>query len=250
MSPLAIEGVATGAFVLGALLLGDRPLAMLVFVLLLLALRLVAYPGRERRAELALWGLAALLGGVNDWISVDVVGLYRYTVPSLAPALTTVPEWMWLGWGLVLRLVLAVATALGPAEAPRGLVRGRWARALVELALVVATRQAIYRLYDDPWWSWLPFAGALVLYAALLGLDGRERKLVLVLACAGPLAEVLLIRVGGIHAYALGWIAGVPLWIVLWWILGALVWKDAAGALSHRLRAPLAPAPAEQGGGH
>jgi hypothetical protein len=233
---LKIEASATTAFLLAALAVGREPGAMLALVVAIVAARTAAH-GRGRRArEAALYAGAALLGGLNDWVSVDVVGLYHYEVPSLWPALTTVPEWMWLGWGLVLRLVLAVSAALGPAGPPGGLVRPRWARALVEVALVVATRQSIYRNYAHPWLSWLPFALALALYAVLLGLDRRERRLVLVLATIGPLAEVLLIEGAGVHAYALGWLGGVPLWIVLWWVLGALVWKDAAGALDHASR--------------
>jgi len=47
--------------------------------------------------------------------------------------------------------------------------------------------------------------------------------------------------VGGLHHYALGWFAGVPLWIAPWWLLGLLVWKDLGwrllATLHVRLRA-------------
>lgn len=59
----------------------------------------------------------------------------------------------------------------------------------------------------------------------------RARRLAIVALAVGPIAEALLIRVAHLHAYALGWLCGVPLWIVLWWALGALVWAEAAPRL-------------------
>lgn len=34
-----------------------------------------------------------------------------------------------------------------------------------------------------------------------------------------------------LHENALGWLAGVPLWIALWWGVGALAWEEVAGRL-------------------
>lgn len=39
-----------------------------------------------------------------------------------------------------------------------------------------------------------------------------------------------------LDASHLGWFGGVSLWIVLWWLLAVLVWKDLAYRLEARLR--------------
>ncbi|MCC6524310.1 MAG: hypothetical protein IT373_16750, partial [Polyangiaceae bacterium] len=43
-----------------------------------------------------------------------------------------------------------------------------------------------------------------------------------------------------LHRYALGWLGGVPVWILLWWVLGMLLVADFGA----RLFARLAPAAA------
>ena len=65
----------------------------------------------------------------------------------------------------------------------------------------------------------------------------RERRLAAIAAVAGPLAEIVLIRLGHVHHYALGWLAGVPRWIALWWVLATLIWgelsRELVGWLAH-----------------
>jgi len=106
----------------------------------------------------------------------------------------------------------------------------------LELALVLATRQTIYRLYLDPVFSWLPFLLALAVFAALFRPDRHDGKLLLIFLAGGPLIEVLYIQVGALHAYHLGWLGGVPLWIALWWLLIVLIWKDLAFRMERALR--------------
>ncbi len=99
------------------------------------------------------------------------------------------------------------------------------------LALVFATRQGIYRLWDHPLWSWAPFAAAIAVYVLLLGPGRAELRLALIALTVGPLAEAALIGFGDLHRYALGWFLGVPLWIVLWWVLAAWIWGELSGRL-------------------
>lgn len=199
-------------------------------------------PGRE----IAVFAVCAVAGGFNDWNTVDRHGVYRYLVESdLAPR-STIPSWMWLYWGLILRLMLTLTRwrALYPPEQPRNTVwlgfrqvESARLKVALEIALVLLTRQAIYRLYLDPVWSWLPFFAALALAAALLRFRAYEWKLVALALLLGPLAEGALIRLAGLHRYELGVFLGVPMWIILWWALGVVILQDWWGRMGNAERA-------------
>ncbi len=158
-------------------------------------------------------------------------------MPLDAPKLSGIPSWMLVYWGLILRFVTTLFSWRRlRLPAPGGRVgskeRSRALRLTLLLAIVVVTRQFIYRLYGDPLWSWLPFAAALL--AVLLFLyPGRRRALLMaVFLVGGPLVEIAYITLGGLHVYALGWLGGVPLWIALWWPLAALVWDEVGYSLT------------------
>lgn len=195
---------------------------------------------RRLSVELIFFGTCVLLGAFNDWNSVVRHQIYDYTVPVFFPSFSTIPIWMLLYWGAILRFLataaswpglgasaqLANETRFGPKTFSNGKLK-----VAVLFVLVLVTRQTIYRFYADPILSWLPFATALVAYVLMFGLTTHQRRLVLLMAVLGPAIEILYIQVGHLHQYQLGWIVGVPLWIQLWWLLGILVWSD----LSRRL---------------
>lgn len=200
--------------------------------------------------ELVYLALCTGIGAFNDWSSVVVHGIYAYTVPVYAPSVTTIPGWMLLFWGLVLRLFTTVGSwsRLGASPAPRSRagfgpwhVERPWLKIALLLLLVLTTRQTIYRLYLHPWGSWLPFAGAALLYPVLFGLDRHEARLAGLTLVVGPLVEVLYIQVAGLHRYPLGWLGGVPLWIALWWVVSVLAWKDLGARIQAGLISRLAP---------
>lgn len=192
--------------------------------------------------EFALTAGCALVGYANDWNTVVRHGVYDYGGPHDLAPWSSIPSWMLGFWGLIFRFVLTLSAweRLGE-RSPAGEIRlGPWARgrthpwlrrALV-LALVLVTRQAIYRLWAHPVLSWAPFAAALGAHAWLFPWGRRERSLVLLALTVGPLAEAALIA-SGLHQYALGWLVGVPVWIALWWALGALTLAELASALPH-----------------
>lgn len=197
-----------------------------------------AWGGRALRVELPFFALCTLLGAANDWNTVVRHGVYVYSVPTDL-AWSTIPLWMLLYWGLVLRAIASLASSarLGETRASAGM-----GSVAAQLALVLATRQAIYRLWSDPFWSWAPFALALLVYVLVLRPPERARRLALVALVAGPPVEMAFIHLGGLHRYALGWFFGVPLWIVLWWALGVLVFADLAPRLERALARALTPA--------
>ena len=226
-------------------------LFMTLFVPAALALRMVLIVRLLRRegggvaAELVFYLLCTLLGAVNDWNSVCNKGIYDYAVPHYFPSFSTIPIWMLLFWGMILRFAARLARweGLRPPDrvsdrlgwGSRGVDRA-WLRVLAELVLVVGTRQTIYRWYLDPWWSWIPFALAIALFLLVFRTQRHDRVLAGLFLVGGPLVEVLYIQLGDLHSYHLGWFGGVPLWIVLWWVLAFLVWKDLAFRIEHRLR--------------
>lgn len=251
----AIDLAAVAAVGVAICAASDASLFMTVFVCAVLLLRLSAWawlPTAERgmsmKAELCFFVLCVVIGAANDWNSVVRHRIYDYDVPHFAAPAAGIPVWMLLYWGLILRFVATLCRwpRLGPPARARDEVHldaavqsSPWLKVAVEVALVLATRQLLYRYYLDPLWSWLPFAVALLAYGFLFRPSRHERLLAALAAVVGPAVEVAFIRAGHLHHYHLGWLGGVPLWIVLWWILAVLIWND----LSVRLLGALATAP-------
>jgi hypothetical protein len=257
---VAIDAGAVG--VVGAAIVAGLPAspgAMLALVAAVVLARFALWsrrvPGAERLplgGELGFFAAATLLGAANDWNTVVRHRVYDYAVPSELAIEHALPVWMLLAWGLILRGLATVAgwRRLRPPAAPRDQVylAGRVVtsaplKIALQLALIAVTRQVVYRAHGDALWSWLPFALAVLAWIALFRPDRRDRVLLGAFAVVGPLVEVLFIQAGGLHAYALGWLGGVPLWIVLWWVLAVAVWADLSARLVRWLagRAPGSP---------
>ena len=237
---VAIDLAAVVAISAAICLAAQRLAFMTVFVPLVIAARLVAVKAADRersfKAEVVFLALCTVLGAFNDWNSVCHKRIYDYTVPHEF-AFSTIPTWMLLFWGLILRFVARLARwrGLGPDGAPNNRVGlGRYTiesaggKVVAELLLVAVTRAFIYRYYMDPWLSWLPFLAALTVWGILFHTTRHDAKLAGLFLAGGPIIEILYIQVGHLHRYHLGWIGGVPVWIVLWWVLIVLIWKDLA----------------------
>lgn len=237
---MAFEAGAVGIVALAVLALASRPLAMAFVVTAVVLGRFAlfsrAYPGRSLAVELVFFALCTVVGAANDLHTVVVRGVYTYAVPTELAAGPAIPLWMLLFWGAILRFVFALTgwARLDPPAAGR-VVLGRRSpvRTLALVGLVVlGTRASVFAFYADPLLSWLPFAVGLVVYALAGGATRHDAWLAAIALVAGPLVEALFIQLAGLHAYALGWLAGVPLWIVLWWALATWIVKDA-GALAY-----------------
>lgn len=236
---------AMGVIGVAVCLFADRLAFMTGLVLVVLVARMVLACtwGRARLgSELAFLALCAVLGGGNDWNTVVRHGVYAYTVPTDHPTWSTIPTWMLLYWGIILRAIAQLAEwpRLGDSTLVDGVFARPVPRVLFQLGVVLLTRQAIYRLYGHPVLSWAPFAVGLALYFLVLRPPQRARRLALVALLLGPPVESAFIHLGHLHRYALGWLGGVPLWIALWWALGVLVWSDLAPRLHRILRDPMA----------
>jgi hypothetical protein len=247
---VAVDALAVAVVSVAIGLAADRLRLMTLLVPTVLALRTAAAIALDRRAdaspraEIAFFALCTLLGAFNDWNSVCRKHIYDYTVPHEF-AFSTIPVWMLLFWGMVLRFVQRLARwrALRPDLAPndrigvgRLTIASPAAKVAAELLLVAVTRAFIYRFYLDPLRSWLPFLVALAIWIALFHPTRHDAKLAALFLMGGPIVEVLYIQVGHLHRYHLGWIGGVPLWIVAWWVLVVLIWKDLALRIERALR--------------
>jgi hypothetical protein len=248
----AIDAAAVLAVGVAICAASHRPAVMSVVVPVVLVLRFLAWSrlpvavrGLSVSRELVFFALCMALGAGNDWNSVVRHHVYDYTVPLLVPRPRAIPVWMLLYWGMVLRFIATLCRWKRLAPPPRPADDSHLGKRLItspglkiagELGLTVATRQMIYAYYMDPLLSWLPFAAGLVFYPVVWRLSRHERVLLVLAAIGGPLFEIVLIQVGGLHVYHLGWFGGVPLWIILWWMLAVLVWND----LSARVLAWLA----------
>ena len=240
---LLIDGLPIIVVSVAICVFSQQLLLMSVLVVLVALLRQLLRSTLQRglpwTREAALFSLCTVLGAGNDWNSVTRHAIYRYDVPVAFPELSQLPLWMLLYWGLILRFMVTLfrfrGLKLGMPN-NRVVVGGRafdsaGLRVGFLLALVVATRQAIYRTFDHSIWSWLPFALALILALVVTRPDRRRLWMLAAVAVLGPAVEAAYIQLGQLHHYALGWFAGVPLWIVLWWILAALIWEDLSARL-------------------
>jgi hypothetical protein len=224
-----------------------RPLVMSVVVAVVLAVRFRAWlhvpPAPRAHAawrEVAFFALCMALGAGNDWNSVVRHHVYDYTAPLVFSRPRAIPVWMLVYWGMILRFVATLCRweRLAPPPFPAAdlhlgsrVVTSPWLKVAGEIGLTVATRQCIYAYYLHPLLSWIPFAAALAAYALVFRCSRHERRLVALAAVGGPVVEILFIQVGRLHVYHLGWFGGVPLWIILWWMLAVLVWNDLSARL-------------------
>lgn len=233
----------------GIVTVADRLVWMTIAVPLVLALRHVLWSrlslaerGHGGAVEAAFMLVCTAFGAFNDWNSVVGHRIYDYGVPVYFPEFSTIPLWMLLFWGMILRFFYTLARwrRLSPPTAPRDDLRplvgpAPALRVALLLGLTLATRQAIYRWYLHPVLSWLPFAAALGIYVVLCRPRRYEWTLLGLALAIGPIVEVAYIQLGGLHRYHLGWIGGVPLWIALWWGLALLVWQELVGRAMRRV---------------
>jgi hypothetical protein len=238
---IALDVLLVAGITLLVCFFSREPAVMGMAVAAAFALRLAVWsrlPAGERdlsfSQELVFFGACVVIGAFNDWNTVVLRGVYRYTVPAELPALSTIPIWMLAYWGIILRLMSGLSRwrrlRLPPLPDTVGL--GPWRHRSVSLRfvlialLVVVTRASIFRHYEHPLLSWLPFALALVIAAVVLRPGARRLAIALTASVLGTLVESLYVRVAGLHFYELGWLGGVPLWIALWWALATLLWGE------------------------
>ncbi|MBT3981774.1 MAG: hypothetical protein HOE90_10500 [Bacteriovoracaceae bacterium] len=224
-------------------------LLMSIVVPLILAVRLIYTLIRfdEKKQEIILYTICTILGAFNDWNSVVGKGVYDYHAPVYFPEFSTIPIWMLLYWGMILRYMAAVAwwPGLGKDVELKNEVhlgskvwKSTPTKIILQLAIVFVTRQFIYHYYLDSVLSFAPFVVALILYSLIFRPNKREIKLGLLCISLGTVVEILYIGAGDLHYYHHGILFGVPIWISLWWSLSVIIWKDIYKLIEQKISSP------------
>lgn len=238
---MAIDAVAVLIISFAFCLAGDRLVFMTLLVPAVIFLRFLFLAGLGReaidlKAEIIFYLICTIIGIVNDLNSVIQHELYHYSLPRFSASIPT-PIWMLLFWGLILRSLARFSRwqALNPPQhisneigIGRHVMSNGCAKVIFEIILVLLSRQAIYKTYTHPVFSWLPLTIILFIAIGTLKLSRHDWKILSIFAIFGPITEIIYIQVGHLHVYQLGWIAGAPIWIFLWWIIVMLIWKDFA----------------------
>ena len=247
---VAIDAAVVAAVSIAICIASHNLVFMTVFVPAVILLRMLLLWSISKKqnvnikAEMVFLAICTLLGGFNDWNTVVNKGVYVYTVPHFF-TFSSIPLWMLLFWGMILRFFARFArwSALGPPDKASNIVHignsqidSAAVKVIVELLIVLLTRMAIYKLYMHPVFSWLPFLAGLALALYLFKPLAHDYKLLIAFLVIGPFIEALYIQVGDLHYYHLGWFAGVPLWIIVWWMLIIMIWKDLALRIESTLR--------------
>lgn len=193
------------------------------------------------KTEIPFFILITLLGAFNDWNSVSNKKIYDYTVPHYFE-FSSIPMWMLIYWGMILRAIYSFSkwSFLKPQAKLNNIIglkkyqiTNPGLKIISELMLVFITRQFIYKYYLDPILSWIPFVIALIIWLLFFKVNRHDIKLLFVFLLVGPLVEIIYIKIGHLHYYHLGLIYGVPVWIIIWWLIIVLIWKDLAPRMEY-----------------
>lgn len=242
---IALDASAVGLISFLICIASDQLMLMTIAVPGIIVLRTLLIPvvlkdeNPDLIKEVLFLVICTVLGGFNDWNSVDGKSIYQYNVPHYFE-FSTIPIWMLIYWGMILRFIASLSwwEKLDPDKhVSNNLALGtvsyenKWGKIIGQLVLVLITRQFIYVYYNDPLLSWVPFNVALLLFALIFGFSKNDLKLMVLFLFGGPLIEILYIEIGGLHSYHLDWLGGVPLWLVLWWLLIVIIWKDLSARI-------------------
>lgn len=224
---------------------------MTIFVPAILFLRLVVLASLKQKEDVHLKGellfffICILIGAFNDWNSVCNKQIYDYTVPVYFPEIFCIPIWMLIYWGMILRFITRMARWTGISKEielsnkvgiGKYYIANPYVKIGLELVLVLGTRQTIYYFYLDPYWSWIPFLVAVLLFLIVFYPSKGDYLLIVIFLIGGPAIEILYIKAGNLHQYHMGWVWGIPLWLILWWVLSVLIWKDISLRVEHFLK--------------
>lgn len=231
----AVAAIISGLILAAAHLLTLMSIAVPAILLMRLglAVQICRKEGRSLAGEVLFYLICTLLGAFNDWNSVVHHAIYEYQVPYCF-TFSTIPVWMLLYWGLVLRLMAGAGWMVAGSSPPdklgigRHFIRSVGVRLIFLIILGLLTRRFIYIHYLHPVMSWMPFLVAFLLALVTTYPGRRDFYFLGICLVAGPLVEIAYINLGQLHVYYLGVVAGLPVWLILWWLLSAMIWREAS----------------------
>ncbi|UCD85179.1 MAG: DUF2878 family protein [Deltaproteobacteria bacterium] len=183
----------------------------------------------NRRGDVIFFLMGVILGGGNDLMSMWR-GVYYYTPATILPV--PIPVWMLLFWGEIFvffRKLIRYGPFLRP-ETPRKRLLDL--PLALDIILFAVYRIIIYRYASVPWLPDALYAGILVARLLLLPPKTDERKLMITILLLGPVYEIALIRCG-LYVYQNGFIWGLPLWLIIWWVFIIRVFKAIIDRIEH-----------------
>lgn len=166
-----------------------------------------------RRGDVAIFVLGLVLGGGNDIMSMWKE-VYFYTPETSLPV--PIPLWMVLFWGeafLFFRRLMRFPTFVAdqsvsfPVDLPL----------VLDLAILIPLKMALYRTASVDWQPDAIFAAALLIRYIIAPPLRHERRLLLTILVLGPLYEIVLVW-SGLYVYQHGIVFGMPLWLVVYWL--------------------------------
>ena len=166
-----------------------------------------------RRGDVVVFLLGVVLGGGNDIISMWK-GVYFYTPPTWLPV--PIPVWMVLFWGeafLFFRRLMRFPGCVAdeslrfPVDLPL----------VLDLAMLIPLKMALYRTASIPWVPDAVFAAALLIRYLVAPPLPHERRFLLTILVLGPLYEMVLVG-SGLYVYQHPFLLGIPLWLIVYWI--------------------------------
>lgn len=175
----------------------------------------------NRRGDIIFFLMGVILGGGNDLMSMWK-GVYYYTPSTILPV--PIPVWMLFFWGeifIFFRKLIRYGPFLRSATLAKRLLKLPFA---LDLILFAIFRIIIYRYASEPWLPDALFAGIFAMRILLLPPTTDERKLMIAILFIGPVYEIALIRCG-LYVYQNGFIWGLPLWLIIWWVFIIRVFK-------------------------
>ncbi len=168
----------------------------------------------NRRGDIIFFSMGVILGGGNDLMSMWR-GVYYYTPTTILPV--SIPVWMLLFWGEIFvffRKLIRYGPLLRPETTRKRLLDLPLA---LDIILFAIYRIIIYRYASVPWLPDALYAGIFVVRLLLMPPTTDERKLMITILLLGPLYEITLVKCG-LYVYQNGFIWGLPLWLIIWWV--------------------------------
>ncbi|MHA1386143.1 MAG: hypothetical protein ACTSR3_20510 [Candidatus Helarchaeota archaeon] len=161
-------------------------------------------------------------GGGNDLMSM-MNNVYDYTSKTILPFLDgLMPLWMILFWGqvfLLFRKIFNVNILKGENFKKDGEFFNGWVdkKLIFDIILIICLRLVIYRVYMlDFWIPALIYGGIICLRFIIFHPKENELRIIGILPYAFAFEGLMVLF--GLYIYVNPIFAGLPLWLLLWWI--------------------------------
>ncbi|MHA1379806.1 MAG: hypothetical protein ACTSRG_15655 [Candidatus Helarchaeota archaeon] len=185
-----------------------------------------------------LFGVIA--GGGNDLMSM-MNNVYNYTSKTIFPFLTgLMPFWMILFWGqvfLLFRKIFYINILKGEDFQQNGKFLKGWIdkKLIFDICVIICLRFVIYQIYMLDFWIPALIYGCIICFRfAIFHPKENELRIMGILPYAFTFEGLMVLF--GLYIYINPILAGLPLWLLLWWIfLVPIVLKEIFDRIEYYL---------------